>query len=130
MNNPSNDATSIQKLKGVGPRIAEKLEKLGIQYVEDLLFHLPFRYEDRTHIVPIGSIRPGDEVVIQGEVELTEIKFARKRMLLSRISDGTGFITLRFFHFSTAQKNALSRGKFIQNMTIYHRWMKPAVQTA
>jgi len=114
MNNPSNDATSIQKLKGVGPRIAEKLEKLGIQYVEDLLFHLPFRYEDRTHIVPIGSIRPGDEVVIQGEVELTEIKFARKRMLLSRISDGTGFITLRFFHFSTAQKNALSRGKKIR----------------
>jgi ATP-dependent DNA helicase RecG len=105
---------AVTLLKGVGPRIAEKLEKLGIEYVEELLFHLPFRYEDRTRIVPIGSVRPGDEVVIQGEVQLSEIKFARKRMLLSRISDGTGFITLRFFHFSNAQKEALSRGKKIR----------------
>lgn len=101
-------------LKGVGPRIAEKLQKLGIEYIEDLLFHLPFRYEDRTTIVPIGSLRPGESVVIQGQVELSEIKFARKRMLLTRISDGTGFITLRFFHFSNAQKEALSRGKKIR----------------
>ena len=110
----NNKLHPVTILKGVGPRIAEKLEKLGIEYVEDLLFHLPFRYEDRTHIAPIGSVRPGDEVVIQGEIQLTEIKFARKRMLLSRISDGTGFITLRFFHFSNAQKEALSRGKKIR----------------
>ena len=105
---------SLTLLKGVGPRVAEKLQKLGIEYIEDLLFHLPFRYEDRTTIVPIGSLRPGESVVIQGQVELSEIKFARKRMLLTRISDGTGFITLRFFHFSNAQKEALSRGKKIR----------------
>ena len=110
----NNKLHPVTVLKGVGPRIAEKLEKLGIEYVEDLLFHLPFRYEDRTNIVPIGAVRPGDEVVIHGEVELSEIKFARKRMLLTRISDGTGFIILRFFHFSNAQKEALSRGKKIR----------------
>ncbi|MEJ2143262.1 MAG: ATP-dependent DNA helicase RecG [Gammaproteobacteria bacterium] len=104
----------VTLLKGVGPRIAEKLQKLGIEFIEDMLFHLPFRYEDRTTIVPIGSLRTGSEVVIQGQIELSEIKFARKRMLLTRISDGTGFITLRFFHFSNAQKEALSRGKTIR----------------
>ena len=71
----------VTRLKGVGPRVAEKLQKLGIEYIEDLLFHLPFRYEDRTNIIPIGSLRPGESVVIQGQVELSEIKFARKPTL-------------------------------------------------
>lgn len=90
--------------------MAEKLEHLGITTLQDLLFHLPLRYQDRTRIVPIGSLRPGDEAVIEGEVQLTEIKFGRKRMLLTRINDGTGSLTLRFFHFSNAQKESLSRG--------------------
>jgi len=90
--------------------MAEKLEHLGITSLQDLLFHLPLRYQDRTRVVPIGSLRPGDEAVVEGEVQLSEIKFGRKRMLLTRISDGTGSLTLRFFHFSNAQKEALSRG--------------------
>lgn len=100
----------VQYLKGVGPRVAEKLARLGIHQVEDLLFHLPLRYEDRTRIVSMGALRPGESVVVQGEIQLTDIRFGRRRMLLSRISDGTGSLMLRFFHFSNAQKEQLARG--------------------
>lgn len=107
---PEAQTVAVTTLKGVGPRLAEKLEHLGITTVQDLLFHLPLRYQDRTRVVPIGSLRPGDEAVIEGEVQLSEIKFGRRRMLLTRIADGTGSLTLRFFHFSNAQKESLSRG--------------------
>ncbi len=102
--------TPILRLSGVGPRIAERLARLGIHTVEDLLFHLPLRYEDRTRVVPIGSLRMGDAAVVQGEVQLTDIRYARRRMLLSRIADGTGSLTLRFFHFNAAQQATLARG--------------------
>ncbi|MCU7828119.1 MAG: ATP-dependent DNA helicase RecG [Candidatus Thiodiazotropha sp. (ex Myrtea sp. 'scaly one' KF741663)] len=101
---------SVTRLKGVGARNAEKLARLNIETVQDLLFHLPLRYQDRTRIQPIGAIRRGDQVVIEGEVDVTEIKFGRRRSLLVRISDGTGGIILRFFYFSNAQREALARG--------------------
>lgn len=104
------DKHSLTSLKGVGEKIATRLAQLKIYSIEDLLFHLPLRYEDRTQITPIGALRPGTHAVIQGKVELSEIKFGRKRMLLSRVSDGTGFITIRFFHFSASQKAQLARG--------------------
>ncbi len=107
---PAAHEVAVTTLKGVGPRMAEKLEGLAITTVQDLLFHLPLRYQDRTRIVPIGSLRPGDEAQVEGEVQLSEIKFGRRRMLLTRISDGTGSLTLRFFHFSNAQKESLARG--------------------
>lgn len=106
----STDSNSLLKLKGVGPKVAEKLQRLDIHNQDDLLFHLPLRYQDRSHIYHIGSLRAGMECQITGEVQLSEVKFGRGRMLLCRISDGTGFITLRFFHFSNAQKNQLIRG--------------------
>ena len=102
--------TPLTRLKGVGPRVAEKLARLDIHCIEDLLFHLPLRYEDRTRVVPIGSLRVGDSAVVQGEVQLTEIKYGRKRMLLCHLSDGTGRLLLRFFHFNAQQKESLARG--------------------
>jgi len=105
---------SVTSLRGVGDKIAEKLARLNLYTVQDVLFHLPFRYEDRTRVVPIGSLRPGDSVVVQGEVLLTEIKFGRRRSMLSRISDGTGSLTLRFFHFNAAQKASLERGATVR----------------
>ncbi len=107
-------SVSVTTLRGVGSKVAEKLARLNIYTLQDVLFHLPFRYEDRTRVVPIGSLRPGDAAVIQGEVLLTEIKFGRRRSLLSRISDGTGTVTLRFFHFNAAQKTSLERGAVVR----------------
>jgi ATP-dependent DNA helicase RecG len=100
----------VTLLKGVGARSAQKLARLQIESLQDLLFHLPLRYQDRTRIQAIGSLQRGDQVVIEGEVDLAEIKFGRRRSLLVRISDGTGGIILRFFYFSNAQRQALARG--------------------
>ncbi|MDO6515266.1 ATP-dependent DNA helicase RecG [Neptuniibacter sp. 2_MG-2023] len=100
----------VSELKGVGAALEIKLHNLGIRTLQDLLFHLPLRYQDRTHIVPIGALRPGDECVVEGEVKLADVSKGRRRSLLCRIQDGTGMLTLRFFHFSAAQKNNLKPG--------------------
>ena len=100
----------LTSLKGVGPRAAERLERLDLRTVEDLLFHLPYRYQDRTRIVPIGALRPGEQAVIEGEIQASDIKFGKRRSLLCRISDGSGSLLLRFFYFNASQQAALSRG--------------------
>ncbi len=100
----------VTELKGVGPALARRLGKLGIETVADLLFWLPTRYEDRTNVVPIGSLRPGMRAAVTGTVELAEVVFRGRRSLLVRLADGTGFLTLRFFHFSGAQQQQLIRG--------------------
>jgi len=104
----------VTSLKGVGPKGAERLAKLGIQSLQDLLFHLPLRYQDRTRITPIGSLSQGDQVVIEGKVELSDVRFGRRRSLLVQVADGTGSIMLRFFHFSSAQRATLGRGVLLR----------------
>jgi ATP-dependent DNA helicase RecG len=101
-------------MRGVGPALAEKLEKLGVAQVQDLLFVLPSRYEDRTQILEIGSVRHGARAVVEGEIQLTEVAYRRRRQLLCRITDGTGSLTLRFFYFSGAQQANLARGTRIR----------------
>jgi len=91
-----------------------RLEQLGIRLVADLLFHLPIRYQDRSRLRPLGSLQRGEEVLVAGEILLTEIKYGRRRMLLTRLSDGTGALTLRFFHFGKAQQQSLARGIWLQ----------------
>jgi ATP-dependent DNA helicase RecG len=104
----------LSELRGVGPKLEDKLHRLGIHSVEDLLFHLPLRYQDRTRISPMGALRPGVEAQIEGEIDYAEVVFRRRRSLLCHISDGTGSILLRFFHFSAAQKEQLQRGRRIR----------------
>ncbi len=108
--NQSIASMPLTSLKGVGSKVAEKLAKMGLATVQDLLFHLPLRYEDRTRIHPIATVAPYLHLSIEGEVQHADIKYGRKRMLLVHLNDGTGGITLRFFHFSAAQANALSPG--------------------
>jgi ATP-dependent DNA helicase RecG len=107
---PTLDQRPVTSLRGVGPALAATLAKLGLLTVQDLLFHLPLRYEDRTRVVPIGSLRHGERAVIEGDVQLAEVVFRGRRTLLCRLADGTGSVTLRFFHFSAAQHAALTRG--------------------
>ncbi len=104
----------MASLRGVGPALAEKLAKLGVTQVQDLLFVLPSRYEDRTQVSDIGALRHGMRTVVEGEVQLTEVAYRRRRQLLCRISDGTGSLTLRFFYFSGAQQAGLARGTRIR----------------
>jgi ATP-dependent DNA helicase RecG len=104
----------VSGLRGVGPALAEKLEKLGVTQIQDLLFVLPSRYEDRTQISDIGSVTHGARAVVEGEIQLTEVAYRRRRQLLCRITDGTGSLTLRFFYFSGAQQAGLARGTRIR----------------
>jgi len=104
------DSLPVTALRGVGPRSAERLAAFGLETVQDVLFHLPRRYEDRTRIVPIGSLRFGDHAVIEAAVDLAEVKFGRRRSLLVRVSDGTGSLLLRFFHFNKSQQQGFERG--------------------
>ena len=97
-------------LAGVGPRLSERLARLGVHTVADVLCLLPLRYENRTQLRALGSLKPGERVLVEGRIELAEVAFRRRRSLLCRLADGTGAITLRFFHFSRQQQSALTRG--------------------
>ncbi|MGN5029221.1 ATP-dependent DNA helicase RecG [Aeromonas rivipollensis] len=108
------DKIPLDSLKGVGSKMLEKLERLGLATVQDLLFHLPLRYEDRTQVWPIGDLPPGLHGAVEGEIQDTQLVMGRRRMLVCRISDGTGSLTLRFFNFTAAQKNSLAQGRLIR----------------
>jgi ATP-dependent DNA helicase RecG len=100
----------VTALPGVGAALAERLSRLGVRCIADLLFLLPLRYEDRTQITPIGSLLPATRAVVEGEIQLTEVAYRGRRQLLTRISDGSGMLTLRFFYFSASQQHNLARG--------------------
>jgi ATP-dependent DNA helicase RecG len=100
----------ITTLKGVGAALAEKLMKLNIRTVQDMLFHLPRQYEDRSRITPIGGLRPGLSAQVDADVVLSDVVFGRRRSLVVKVQDGTGTLTLRFYHFNNAQKDAMARG--------------------
>ena len=114
MSKPSLNQYPITELKGVGPKMAERLLKLGIKNVQDMLFHLPLRYEDRTRIYSINELSLHSHVSIEATIETSQITFGKRRMLVVQVNDNTGRLTLRFFNFSAAQKNALSPGKIIR----------------
>ena len=94
---------SLLELKGVGEKSLLKLKKIGIKTVEDLLFHLPIRYQDKTKITNISNAEEGKKYLLQGVVEKANIAFYKRRMLVVRVSDKTGFVRLRFFYFNKSQ---------------------------
>jgi ATP-dependent DNA helicase RecG len=104
----------VTVLRGVGDMLAGRLRELGVETTQDLLFLLPLRYEDRTRLVPLGELRAGQRAAVEGEVQLTEVVFRGRRQMLCRISDGSGFLTLRFFYFTASQQQALTRGARIR----------------
>ena len=114
MTEESKDLHSIQALKGVGPKGAISLNNLGIFTIPDAVFHLPFRYEDRSFITPICDASYQTPVLIEGEIMKSTVVFRGRRMLFSEIYDGTGRVTMRMFNFAMAQHKALEEGKMIR----------------
>ena len=108
----------LRYLKGVGPRVAEKLQKLGLQTQRDLLFHLPLRYEDRSFISPLGSLQAGQRSQIEAEVLQASVHFRRqgrsRRVLVARLADNTGMMTARFFYFSAKQQQLFEKGNWVR----------------
>ena len=98
---PQNDLSKlpVESLKGVGPSLQNKLLKIGIKTVEDIVFHLPYRYEDRTRISPIGSVVTGRAYLLEGKISEIKIMYGRRRSLLAFLEDPSGRIGLRFFLF-------------------------------
>ena len=107
-------AQSVSTLRGVGEKVAADLGRLRLKRVTDLLFHLPLRYQDRTRLTPIGALRAQHEALIEGVIEVTQVIYARRRALLCRVSDGSGALNLRFFHFNQAQQARLAAGRRVR----------------
>ncbi|EHV3414678.1 ATP-dependent DNA helicase RecG, partial [Salmonella enterica] len=105
------DAVPLNSLTGVGAAQSSKLAKIGLHTVQDLLLHLPLRYEDRTHLYPIGELLPGIYATVEGEVLNCNITFGGRRMMTCQINDGSGILTMRFFNFNAAMKNSLATGR-------------------
>ncbi len=100
----------VLKLAGVGPRAQERLARLGISTIRDVVFHLPLRYQDRTRITPIAALHPKMEVVIEGKVVSSQVQFGRRRSLLVRLEDQSGVVVLRFFYFTREQQVRMTEG--------------------
>ncbi|MBS0557546.1 MAG: ATP-dependent DNA helicase RecG [Proteobacteria bacterium] len=104
-------AQPVTSLPGVGPALAKTLERLGLHTLQDLWFHLPLRYEDRTRLTPIRDLRPGDAAQVEGRVEAVERGFRyRPQLRVAIIDDSRATLLLRFFHFNAAQANQLVAG--------------------
>ena len=102
---------SLTSLKGVGDKMADKLTKLGLFSVEDLLFHLPRRYQDKTKLTALEKIRPGMEVLVEGEIISQHMTQSRNSSLLVKLIDLSGnTLTCRFFHFHHRQAQQFKNG--------------------
>ncbi len=99
----------VTALKGVGPKLAERLYRLGLRTAEDVLLHLPLRYQDRSRVLPIRQLQSDTEALIEAQVACSEVTGRGRRFLLCHLHDGTGELTLRFFHFSPAQQQLLGQ---------------------
>ena len=108
----------LRYLKGVGPKVAEKLHKMGLYTQRDLLFHLPLRYEDRTFITPLGSLQSGQRGQVEAQVLQASVHFRRqgrsRRVLVAKLADNTGMISARFFYFSARQQQLFEKGNWLR----------------
>jgi len=108
------DQASLIDLKGIGQKGLIKLNKIGINSIEDLLFHLPIRYNDKTKLSKIADLEPGKKLLFEGRIEKANVIFFKKRMFVVRISDETGSVQLRFFYFNKSQMSNFSVGKNVR----------------
>jgi ATP-dependent DNA helicase RecG len=104
-------AQPLIRLSGVGEVVAEKLAARGLSTLQDLWFHLPRQYEDRTVLTPIRALQSGLPAQVEGTVEAAERSFRGRPMLRVAIGDGTySTLVLRFFHFRSQQVSQFAPG--------------------
>ena len=97
--------------------LQDKLSRIGIAREQDLVLHLPLRYEDQTHLCPLSALKPGQSSQVEGIVANTEIQYRGRRQLVSLLEDGAergAQLVLRFFHFYPNQQKALAQGKRVR----------------
>ena len=104
----------VSTIKGVGEKLSSTLSKLGIRTIEDLLFHFPIGYQDRTILKKIAELEPNQDFVVQGVIEKVSQTFVPRKMLLVKIKDNTGHLYLRFFYYFPGLRNVFKEGTSIQ----------------
>ena len=111
---PRNLQTPLRFLKGIGPRRAEQLAAFGLQTVEDLLYHLPFRYEDRRQVNNIDQAIVGREETFIGTLAIIQKKYnprRRSQVLIGRLTDQSGAMGLLWYRAPSYLVNALIPGQ-------------------
>ncbi len=108
---------SIIVLKGIGEKLLERFAKRSLFSLNDLLFHLPLRYQDKTKVINISHLQVGHSALLAGELIECKVQTVRRAILSCDINDGTGIITARFFHFNPAQ------AKFLIHAAEQGRWI-------
>lgn len=106
---PTSGIYLLSLMKGVGPKTLHKLNSIGIYSLQDLLFYLPLRYEDRTRITSIADAKAGQQCLMHVTVSQTQIQYGRKRQLVCHVTDDSGKMQLRFFNFYKNQYNSLNK---------------------
>ena len=104
----------VSTIKGVGEKLSTTLSKLGIKTIEDLLFHFPIGYQDRTTLRKIAELEPNKDFVVQGVIEKVSQTFIPRKMLLVKIKDNTGHLYLRFFYYFPGLRKVFKEGTLIQ----------------
>ncbi len=100
-------ATPLAEVRGVGPKVSERLARKGLVTLEDALLFLPLRYEDRTRLEPLARLLPGTQATFRGRIlKIGVVEYARRRVLEATLGDGTGALTLKWFrgNFAWLQK--------------------------
>ena len=105
---------SVTTIKGVGEKLSQSFLRLGIKTVEDLLFHFPTGYQDRTKLKQIADLIPEEDFVIRGSVEKVSQTFVPRKMLLVKLKDNTGHIYIRFFYYFPGLRNIFKEGVELQ----------------
>ena len=104
----------VTTIKGVGEKLSQSFLRLGIKTVEDLLFHFPIGYQDRTKLKQIADLIPEEDFVIRGSVEKVSQTFVPRKMLLVKLKDNTGHIYIRFFYYFPGLRNIFKEGVELQ----------------
>ena len=111
---PALESLPIDTLKGIGTAMRERLAKLGIVTLFDLLVHLPLRYENRTELTPIAALTPGLRALVDARVAGIEAARGRRRAVVCRLEDETGTLVMRLFHYSASQLSRFAPGTRIR----------------